>query len=81
MVDQAELFLIQLGFRQVRVRHHGEIARIEVSAKEMLQLVEVAEMVADKLRAIGYRYVTVDLQGYRSGSLNESLPEVSVMAH
>ncbi|RIV20212.1 ATP-dependent sacrificial sulfur transferase LarE [Alicyclobacillaceae bacterium I2511] len=73
MVDQAEFFLIQLGFRQVRVRHHGEIARIEVSAKEMAQLVEVAEMVVEKLKAIGYRYVTVDLQGYRSGSLNETL--------
>jgi uncharacterized protein len=75
MVDQAELFLNQLGFRQVRVRHHEDTARIEVPADELIQVAQVAEMVVAKLKKIGYRYVTLDLQGYRSGSLNEVLTE------
>ncbi|SFU51514.1 ATP-dependent sacrificial sulfur transferase LarE [Alicyclobacillus macrosporangiidus] len=73
MVDQAELFLLQLGFRQVRVRHHGQIARIEVPPQELAQVVEVADLVVAKLKEIGYQYVTLDLQGYRSGSMNEAV--------
>ena len=75
MVDRAEAFLKAQGFRQVRVRHHGEIARIEVPSEEMARFFEgeTHQKVAERLKEIGYRYVTLDLQGYRSGSLNEGL--------
>ncbi len=75
MVDRAEAFLKELGFRVVRVRHHGEIARIEVPPEEMGRFFEdgVYQKVAERLKEIGYKYVTLDLQGYRSGSLNEVL--------
>lgn len=72
MVDQAEEFLMQLGFRQVRVRHHEKTARIEVLQEELIHLTEVSSMVVEKLKQIGYVYVTLDLQGFRSGSMNEA---------
>lgn len=77
MVDRAEALLKNLGFRLVRVRHHGEMARIEVAPEEMARFFEhgIHLKVAQRLKEIGYRYVTLDLQGYRSGSLNEALPE------
>jgi uncharacterized protein len=72
-VATGEAFLRERGFRQVRVRHHGEIARIEVARDEMDRLLapEMRRPVAERLRELGFRYVTVDLLGYRSGSLNE----------
>ena len=73
MIDQAEDFLIQLGFRQVRVRQHDTLARIEVPASELAEVLAVADTVHAKLKEIGYAYVTLDLKGYRSGSLNEVL--------
>lgn len=75
MVDKAEIALKQLGFRQVRVRHHGDVARIEVADEEMSRALdrEMAQRMSDALRAIGFKYVTLDLQGYRTGSLNEAL--------
>ncbi|CAG7629265.1 ATP-dependent sacrificial sulfur transferase LarE [Paenibacillus allorhizosphaerae] len=73
MIDQAEDFLIQLGFRQVRVRQHDTLARIEVPAAELAEVLAVADTVHAKLKEIGYAYVTLDLKGYRSGSLNEVL--------
>jgi uncharacterized protein len=75
-VDQAEATLKQLGFRQVRVRHHGEIARIEIAETEMNLAFDpvVARKMASAIKALGFRYVTLDLEGYRTGSLNESLP-------
>ncbi|MBU7318784.1 ATP-dependent sacrificial sulfur transferase LarE [Paenibacillus oleatilyticus] len=82
MIDRAEDFLIQLGFRQVRVRQHDTLARIEVPASELADVLAVAETVHAKLKEIGYAYVTMDLKGYRSGSLNEVLSpqEQSVQA-
>ncbi|PZE21781.1 ATP-dependent sacrificial sulfur transferase LarE [Paenibacillus xerothermodurans] len=73
MIDQAEDFLIQLGFRQVRVRQHDNLARIEVPASDLAEVLAVADTVHAKLKQIGYAYVTMDLKGYRSGSLNEVL--------
>ena len=75
MVDEAEDFLFGLGFKQVRVRHYGNLARIEVLKEEMPRLIDgpLREKVADRLKQIGYRYVTLDLQGFRSGSMNEVL--------
>lgn len=75
MIDRAEDFLIQLGFRQVRVRQHDNLARIEVPASELADVLAVADTIQAKLKEIGYAYVTLDLKGYRSGSLNEVLPK------
>lgn len=77
MVDESEQFLIDMGFRQVRVRHHGDIARIEVSKDERNKFfnVDVMNKVAHKLQEIGFKYVTLDLLGYRTGSMNEVLNE------
>lgn len=74
MIYKAEKLLRELGFRQVRVRHHDKIARIEVERSELPRLIEedISRIVTDGLRQIGYTYVTVDLMGYRSGSMNES---------
>ena len=75
MVDQAEQFLFDLGFVQVRVRIHGLIARIEIEPEAFDRFLEKAirEKVEEKLKKIGFTYVTLDLQGYRSGSMNEIL--------
>ena len=74
MIYKAEKLLRDLGFRQVRVRHHDKIARIEVERTELPRLFEdqISRVVTDGLRKIGYTYVTVDLLGYRTGSMNES---------
>ena len=69
-----ERYLHELGFRTVRVRHHGQVARIEVAPEEIERLVALRESVSCRLRSFGFRYVTVDLVGYRRGSLNEVLP-------
>ncbi len=75
MVDRAEAFLKTLGFSLVRVRHHDDIARIEVPREEIGRffLEGLVDRVVAHLKEIGYRFVTVDMQGYRSGSLNETL--------
>ncbi len=74
-VENAELELKRLGFTQFRVRHHGEIARIEVCAIDMEKLLQPAirHHIIDSFRNLGYVYVTLDLDGYRSGSMNEVL--------
>jgi uncharacterized protein len=73
MIDKSEQFLMDIGFRQVRVRQHDKLARIEVLPEEIQKLAGLDEMIVSKLKSIGYMYVTIDLQGYRSGSLNETL--------
>ncbi|MGH2461743.1 MAG: ATP-dependent sacrificial sulfur transferase LarE [Chloroflexota bacterium] len=74
-IGKAELILRQLGLRNVRVRHHEAIARIEVPRADMPRFLEegVAEDVVRQLKGLGFQYVTLDLQGFRSGSLNEAL--------
>ena len=74
-IDRAEQFLKAHGFVQVRVRHHEDIARIEVPPEDLARFFQdgTNEAVAQALKNIGYRYVTLDLQGYRTGSLNEAL--------
>jgi uncharacterized protein len=74
-IDAAETFLRSLGFRECRVRHHDTLARIEVPEGEIARLLqpETRAAVESKLRELGYRYVTVDLRGFRSGSMNEVL--------
>lgn len=75
-IDHCERFLRDLGFRECRVRHYEELARIEVPVEELSRLVEVETRtrVEANFRAAGFRYVTVDLRGLRSGSLNDVIP-------
>ena len=75
MIEDAESALRTLGFRVCRVRHHEELARIELGRDEIAHALEpdVAAAIVQQLKAIGYRHVTIDLQGYRTGSLNEGL--------
>jgi uncharacterized protein len=74
-IEAAENVLRELGFRVFRVRHHETLARLEIAKDEMPRALEpaVAERLTRGLRALGYQHVTVDLQGYRLGSLNEAL--------
>jgi len=77
-LDQAEAYLIGLGFYQIRVRHHDEIARIEVLPDEMGKVLERHGEIYEKLKSIGFKYITLDLQGYRTGSMNEMLKEIKI---
>lgn len=72
-VESAEAGLRQLGFRALRVRHYGDLARIEVPVDDLPRLLEQRSEVVDAVRRAGYRYVTVDLEGLRSGNLNDAL--------
>lgn len=74
-VDAAESFLRELGIRQLRVRHHGEIARIEVADEDMPRVLERRREIAAKLKSLGFAYAALDLLGYRTGSLNETLSD------
>jgi uncharacterized protein len=75
VIEQAEAAIRELGFRVLRVRHHGEIARVELGADEMPRACEpaVAAAIDSALRGLGFRHVTLDLRGYRLGRLNEGL--------
>jgi uncharacterized protein len=72
-VERAEAAVSGLGLRQFRVRHHGDVARLEVAPAEMEHAFRLREPLARALRGAGYAYVTLDLQGYRSGAMNETL--------
>ena len=73
MVDKAEQLLLDLGFHQLRVRIHGEIARIEVLPDEFEKVLSCRERITRAFKEYGFHYVTMDLQGYRTGSMNETL--------
>lgn len=73
-VEEAEDTLWELGFQQYRVRYHDEIARIEVAEGEMSRLLEQAAAIVRRFRQLGFTYITLDLAGYRRGSLNELIP-------
>lgn len=75
-VEQAEAVLADLGFRDYRVRHHEEVARLEIGAAEFPRAVELAAELNERIRACGYRFVAMDLAGFRSGSLNEGVIQV-----
>ncbi len=72
-IDRAEGYLLSLGFHQVRVRHHDTIARIEVSPEELPRVVEHHAQINAALQEIGFKYVTLDLFGYQTGSMNAVL--------
>ena len=80
-IGEAERFLHGLGYREVRVRHHDAIARIELPKAEMASFLESghADQAVERLKGLGFRYVALDLKGFRSGSLNEAVP-ISVVA-
>ena len=75
MVDRAEQLLLDMGFHQIRVRIHDKIARIEILPEEFEKLIrsEVREKILSEFQSYGFTYVTMDLQGYRTGSMNETL--------
>ena len=77
MVEKAEQLLLDYGFHQVRVRIHGLLARIEIMPEEFPKLLEknVREDIAKKFKEYGFTYVTMDILGYRMGSMNETLGE------
>jgi pyridinium-3,5-biscarboxylic acid mononucleotide sulfurtransferase len=79
-VEQAEEALHTLGFLQVRVRHHGDLARIEISRAELPRAlsIEVLDQITAALKPLGFLYVTLDTQGYRSGSMNDILPTTAI---
>jgi len=70
-IGQAESALRQMGFRQLRVRHHDRVARIEVEPADFEAVLTQRERIVEQLKALGYTYVTLDLAGFRSGSMNE----------
>jgi len=72
-LDGCEKVLRELGFRQFRVRHHDTVARIEVEPQDIARLVELREPINARFKELGYTYVTLDLEGYRSGKMNDTL--------
>ena len=72
-VDRAEMLLRDLGFDNVRVRHYGDTARVEVPEEDLVYICENSEIIVTKLEELGYQYVTLDLKGLRSGNLNRAL--------
>ncbi|MEA1912738.1 MAG: ATP-dependent sacrificial sulfur transferase LarE [candidate division WOR-3 bacterium] len=72
-VEKAERILISMGFNQLRVRYHVDIARIEVPEQEFLKILKKREEIIQNFKELGYNYITLDIEGYRSGSLNEVL--------
>jgi uncharacterized protein len=79
-IEAGEALLRAEGFRELRVRHHGSIARIEVPESELARFTQDSDRrqrIIEGLKSLGFTYVTLDLQGFRSGAMNEALPVVS----
>jgi pyridinium-3,5-biscarboxylic acid mononucleotide sulfurtransferase len=79
MIDQGEQIMRDLGFGQTRVRHHGDVARIEIAREEIPKVftMEMFDRLSREFRRIGFRFVAVDVDGYRTGALNEVLTQLS----
>jgi len=82
MIDKGEEILRAMGFRQCRVRHHGEIARIEIAREEMVNALrpEMLEVLSREFKRIGFQFVALDVDGYRTGALNEVLTRIHISA-
>jgi uncharacterized protein len=80
MIDRGEAVLRSLGFRQSRVRHHGAVGRIEIAREEMPRAlnIDVFDRLSAEFKIIGFRFVAIDVDGYRSGALNEALDDIQV---
>lgn len=79
-VEDAETVLRAEGFREFRVRHHGDVARLEIAGVEMERALDRAAPIVAALEAIGFERVVLDVEGYRRGALNEALPLVQLRA-
>jgi len=79
MIDQGEDIMRTLGFNQTRVRHHGDVARIEIAREELAKALNVPmfNRLSQEFKRIGFRFVTIDVDGYRTGALNEALTQIS----
>jgi uncharacterized protein len=79
MIDQGEEIMRGLGFSQTRVRHHGEIARIEIAREELSKVfsMDMFERLSREFKRIGFRFVAIDVDGYRTGALNEVLTQIT----
>lgn len=75
-LDRGEEALRQMGFRQLRLRHHDQIARLEVPREEFELVMQRSNEISETIKGLGFTYVTLDLQGYRSGSMNETIRHV-----
>ena len=75
-VEQAEQYLRALGFRNIRVRVYGEIVRIEVGNDQLMEAVAKRENINSYFKTLGYHYITLDLEGFRSGSMDEQIPVI-----
>ena len=75
-IDQGEQFLRSLGFTDVRLRLHGDVARLEVDKKEFPDMLRLAQEVCNRLKELGFSYVTLDLEGFRSGSMDEKMQKM-----
>ena len=82
MIDQGEEILRSLGFSQARVRHHGEIARIEIAREEMPRVLnmDMFDRLSGEFKQLGFRFVAVDVDGYRTGALNELLTRITTLS-
>jgi uncharacterized protein len=82
MIDQGEEILRNLGFQQCRVRHHGDVARIEIAREEMVKALDLGmfERLSREFKQIGFQYVALDVDGYRTGALNEILTQIKAPA-
>jgi len=78
-VEAAEDVLLELGFTQFRVRHHGDVARLELLPEEFSLAFEHHDSINERLVALGYRYIAMDMKGFRSGALNEGLAKIDVV--
>lgn len=76
-VEQAEEIMRESGFTQFRVRHHDSVARIEISPDEFAQLIEMRESITSRMKSVGYKFISLDLDGFRSGSMNELLVQIT----
>ena len=78
MLERGETYLKEAGFSVVRVRLHGNIARIEIPVSDFAAFLEKREEITEKLKAMGFSYITLDMEGFRSGSMDETLQERKV---
>lgn len=77
-VELAEEFLLSKGFKQFRVRYYDELAKIEVLKEEISKIISISQEIIPKFKEIGFTYVTIDLEGFRTGSMNESIKDIKV---
>lgn len=75
--EQGELFLRSMGFYNVRLRVHNEMARLEIEVQDFVRIMELREEITARLKMLGYRYITLDMEGFRSGSMDENNPQLS----